>query len=292
VTTTNEYLPPQYIERIWRLAAGVDPVSSLADRAPLAGLELALERVPKPWAVPAGAGGLGNYDVGIGLPTVPVNDSGRFAITYQVSGITSPVAVRLYDTGRRYVPRRFRLPVPTLATVVAEEQAADTSPWPPIPSRAFRPTLYPGAQFGPQAGATTVRGWVVRNDGSPVRWVRVSAIDADHGFAIGWAHGDDRGEFVLVLQTSDAGLFSPASAMVRTTLTISARPTPSTIDSPAQSHADPLWDLEVETLPAPGLPDAVSNGQTPPADYSQSVTSTLTFVKGTSSHTATPFVIP
>ena len=196
--SVNQYLPASYAETVWRLAAGIDPACALGGAAPLPGVQLALERVPRPHPVPAGAGAIGNYEVGIGLPAVRRNGTGRFAITYSVRGLTSPLAVRLYDTGRRYVPRRFRLPVPGQAAVVAAEQAAESAPWPPIPSRVFRPVLYPGANRGPQAGATIVRGRVLRGDGSIARWARVSAVDADHGYPLGWAHGDDRGEFYLV----------------------------------------------------------------------------------------------
>ena len=289
--TVNQYLPPSYTETVWRLAAGIDPVCALGGAAPLPGVQVALERVPQPHPVPAGAGAIGTYQVGIGLPTTGRHGTGRFAITYSVPGLTSPVAVRLYDTGRRYVPRRFRLPVPAEAAVVAAEQAAESAPWPPIPSRAFRPVLYPGANRGAQAGATVVRGRVLRADGSIARWARVSAVDADHGYPLGWAHGDDRGEFYLVLLSSDAGLFTPGSALARVTLTISARPAPVTIDSPARSEADPLWDLEVEALPSPGPADTVSDGRTPPPDYSPAITATLSFVKGAVSHPRQPFVI-
>jgi hypothetical protein len=281
-----------YTERVWRLAAGIIPVSALGGAPSLPGVRLALERVPKPYPVPASATAAGRYDVGIGLPAVARNGVGRFAITYSTPGLSSPVAVRLYDTERRYVPRRFRLPVPDQATVVAAEQAAEQAPWPPIPSRAFRPVLYPGANGGTQAGATAVRGRVARADGSPVRWARVSAADADHGYPAGWAHGDDRGEFLLVLTSTEAGLFTPGSALAHVTLTITARPVPAAIDSPAESQADPLWDLEVETLPVPGSADTVSDGRMPPADYSQSVTSTLSFVKGAVSCPRPPFVLP
>jgi hypothetical protein len=232
--------------------------------------------------------------VGIGLPAVPRNDIGRFAITYSVPGLTPGVAVRLYDIERRYVPRRFLLPVPAEATVISQEQAAESPPWPPIPSRVFRPVLYPGANYGTQAGATVVRGRVLRQNGSAARWARVSAVSAEAaapGLPVGWAHGDDRGEFLLVLQPSDAQLAAPASAVTSVTLTISARRLP-TVDSPAESQADPLWDLEIEALSPPGSPDAVSNGRTPPADYGAPFRATLSFVKGTVSHPSQPFVLP
>ena len=99
--------------------------------------------------------------------------------------------------------------------------------------------------------------------------------------AVGWAHGDDRGEFLLVLTSSDAGLFTPGSALAHVTLTISARPVPVTIDSPAQSQADPLLGSRSRgPCPPPGTADGVSDGRTPPASYSQSVTSTLELRQG------------
>jgi hypothetical protein len=290
--TVNQYLPAAYLETAWRLAAGILPVSALGGPSPLPGVRLALERVPRPYPVPAGAGAIGNYDVGIGLPAVARSSGGRFAVSYSWPGLSSPLAVRLYDTGRRYVPRRFRLPVPAEATVVAAEQAAEQSPWPPVPGRTFRPVLFPGARGGTQAGVTAVRGRVARADGSAARWARVAATDADHGYPVGWAHGDDRGEFLLILTSSDAGLFTPGTALAHVTLSISARPVPAAVDSPAQSQADPLWDLEVESLPAPGAPDSVSDGRTPPADYSQLVTATLSVVKGAVSVPRPPFVLP
>jgi hypothetical protein len=292
--TANQYPPPAYFETAWRLAAGVAPVSALGGTAPLPGVRLAREQVPKPFPVPAGAGAIGDYHVGIGLPAVPRNDIGRFAITYPVLGLTPGVAVRLYDIERRYVPRRFLLPVPAEATVISEEQAAESPPWPSIPSRVFRPVLYPGANYGTQAGATVVRGRVLRKDGSAARWARVSALSAEDAThpPVGWAHGDDRGEFLLILQPSDAQLAAPGSAIARVTLTITARPVPATVDSPAESQADPLWDLEIEALPPPGSTDRVSDGQTPPADYTETLTTTLSFVKGAVSHPSRPFVLP
>ncbi len=290
--TTNEFLPAGWDETVWRLAAGIEPVSALGGAGPLPGVRLALERVPKPWPVPAGAGTIGDYDVGIGLPTVARNPSGRFAVTYLVPGLVSPFSVRMYDVHRRYVPRRFAVPFPAPAAVVAEEHAAEAPPWPPIPSRSFRPALFPGAAYGTQAGATVVRGRVLRSDLTVARWTRVSAVDADYGYPLGWAHGDDRGEFLLVITSSSAELHLPGSALSAVTVTVAARPLPSTIDSPAQSTADPLWDLEVETLPSPGSADAVSDGRAAPADYSQTQTATYSLVKGVVSRLAEPIVLP
>ena len=36
--TVNQYLPPAYIETVWRLAAGIDPVSALGGACRVPGL--------------------------------------------------------------------------------------------------------------------------------------------------------------------------------------------------------------------------------------------------------------
>ena len=228
---------------------------------------------------------------GVDLPTVKRSRSGRFAITYLVANLASPTAVRLYDPARRFVPRRLAIPLPTEAEVIAQEQAHESSPWPPVVSRAFRPWLFAGAAYGTQAGATVVRGRAVHADATPARWCRVHATDAEQGTPVGWAHGDDRGEFLLVLTSSDAQLVNPPSSDLAVELSIRARPLPVTPNTPAESTADPLWDLVIETLPAPGSPDPVSDGRTDPAGLTASATATLVVTKGRVTRPTRPFVV-
>ena len=249
----NQYLPAAYLERVWRLAAGIIPVSALGGAPPLPGVRLALERVPEPYLYSRHGGDRPlrrrhRPACRRAQRRRPLRDHLRHARAH------SPVAVRLYDTERRYVPRRFRLPVPDQATVVA----ADRRPSGPHGrrSRAGRSArALPGGDGARRlAPPPSAAGWPAppaalragRGSRPPTTTTR---------FLLAWAHGDDRREFLLVLTSSEAGLFTPGSALAHVTLTISARPVPVTIDSPAESQADPLWVLEVETLPAPGSPD-------------------------------------
>jgi hypothetical protein len=289
--SVNEFLAPTWSERVVRLAVGVEPVDGTGRQGFLPDLELALERVPRPHPVPAGAGQPGDYQVGIDLPQIHRSRSGRFAVTYLVSDLASPVAVRLFDPGRRFVPRRLAFPLLTEDELAAQELAHASNPWPPITGRAFRPALFPGAAYGTQAGATVIRGRAVHPDGSPVRWCRVHATDAAQGTPLGWAHGDDRGEFLLVLTSSDAQLVNPASSQLAVDVAVRARPLPVPPDTPARSPADPLWDLVVETLPTPGDPDPVSDGRTDPAGFTAGATATLTVVKGRVTRPSVPFVV-
>ena len=80
--------------------------------------------------------------------------------------------------------------------------------------------------------------------------MRVQAADAD-GADVGWAHGDDRGEFVLFV-TVAAGAVVPADDPLPVSLTVHATRPPPTPDpaDPLRPVVDPLWDLPVEPLPA------------------------------------------
>ncbi len=289
--SVNQVLAARWTEQVVRLAIGIEPVDGLGRGGPLPDLQVALERVPRPHPVPVGAGDLGDYQVGIDLPAVTRSRSGRFAVTYLVADLASPTTVRIFDPGRRFVPRRLAIPVPTEAQVIAQEQAHTANPWPPVVSRAFRPWLHAGAAYGTQAGATVIRGRAVHADATPARWCRVHATDAEQGTPLGWAHGDDRGEFLLVLVSSDAQLVNPSSSDLAVAVSVRARPVPVTPNTPAESTADPLWDLVVETLPSPGAPDPVSNGRTDPAGFTAGATATLVVTKGRVTRPATPFVV-
>ena len=293
--TVNQYLPAAYIETVWRLAAGIDPVSALG------GGRAAARRPGRARAGPQAAPGAGRRRGDRQLPgghrpagRRPATAAAASRSPTRCPGSASPVAVRLYDTGRRYVPRRLRLPVPAEAAVVAQEQAAESSPVAADPE----PGVPPGAVSRARTAA--------RRPAPPPSAAGCSAPTAappagrasrpptpTTATPVGWAHGDDRGEFLLVLTSSDAGLFTPGSALARSRSPISARPVPATIDSPAESQADPLWDLEVETLPPPGsrrhrVRRAHAAGRTT-AGRSRPP---LSFVKGAVSRPRPPFVIP
>lgn len=158
--------------------------------------------------------------------------------------------------GRRYVPRRLRVPI------FADPQVADARP---SAERVRRPVLYPGAAYDLAANVTGLRGRALKA-GKPVRWVRALATLPTSNTVVGHAHGDDRGEFLLLLQpnaTAIGDLVNPLTVRV----TVHAPIVEPTSVNPDLPKRDPLWDLPLETLPPPGAPDPVSAGETLPAGY-------------------------
>jgi hypothetical protein len=166
------------------------------------------------------------------------------------------VNVRIVPSDRRFVPRRLCFDIVDEADVLAQEP---DGPDVPIGQRTWRPYLFPGAAYDVPATATGIRGRVTRN-GQPVRWTRVEATVGAN--VIGRAHGDDRGEFLLVLGQNPAALGDLVSPLL-VTIDVYRRDPALPTDA-----ADPLADLQVETAAAPGvLPDDVSTGVDFPDHY-------------------------
>ncbi len=178
-------------------------------------------------------------------------DAGRAQLRFDHTTPTDPVTLRIWDPERRYAPRRLELPLWTLAEIVAAEGAP---PVVPGASRVLRPRLFPGTAGPVPRGATTIRGRI-ETAGAPTRWARVSAVRSGD-VAIGHAHADDRGEFLLVI--ADTGtLPPPAPSDLSVDLVVTA-PDP----LPAVDVDDPLADLVVEPLARtsnPPLPGELDN---------------------------------
>jgi len=247
------FLAPPYDEHRYHLALGIEPRSALSRARLDAGLEVLWESYPKPvgrWRTWRPGETLTSA-----LPRLERHSSGRFARRYD-EGVELPMVVRLVDRHRRYVPRRLQIPIPSEAAVVAAVGPGLTpdAGW----RRMFPVDLFPGAAAPLSAGATVLRGRVVREvAGVPqiVRWVRVRATTPS-GAEVGWAHGDDRGEFVLVARPPRGALTVPADPFV-VELTVSRRdppPTPPAAD-PDLARVDPLWDLPLETVVPSQTPD-------------------------------------
>jgi hypothetical protein len=182
------------------------------------------------------------------LPAIPRHNSCRHALVFKAGkpGMKPPVVVRMFDPRRRFAPRRISYPTPV--------DIKTSSP------RVRRPALYPGAAYDVGATATGLRGRVTWNQPDagevPARWVRVEA--AISGQVVGRAHGDDRGEFLLLLD-------SAASGIGGLPLTLTAQVTVFGPPAPGPVSDDPLGDLPVETLAAD--PDDVSPGDKLPPGY-------------------------
>jgi hypothetical protein len=238
----NTFLPSRYVERLHRLALGIEPIDAMTGRIAAQPIDVALEVVP------------GGVLSGLPLPRFDRHRFGRHALRY-VPGVGDPVELRMLVPARRYVPRRLRVPIATLQEVLDGEETGSEIP---VSERIRRPALFPGAAYDVSPAMTGLRGRVVRN-GAPVRWTRIVARTG--GVVIGRAHGDDRGEFLLLLgiDTSNlAALVSPVAVALEITRRSPLATVPTT---------DPLWGLPLETLPAPGQPDLVARGTEAAPEY-------------------------
>lgn len=184
------------------------------------------------------------------------------------------ITVRIADPTRRYVPRRLTTPLRTDAAITASDNGTGT--YIPVGSRRLRPWLSPGSAYQIPRTTTAIRGRVMRG-AVAARWPRITAIGPG-GEAVGWAHGDDRGEFVLVI-VSTGTLHPPAPSKLPVTLIVTAPTNPPAIsDDPL---ADPSADLVVEAVPQSQVPPADTDlnspllkGRTTPPGYVTSTTST------------------
>lgn len=254
----NELLPSQYAEVIHRLALGLEAIDAERQNRIHHSFRIAFDDAERgQWRAP-----------------IERHDS-CLHVLRAAPGFHSPVDLRLFDSDqafyhprcdrRRFVPRRLR--VPLLAESLWDAR--------PVAHRTRRPVLFPGAAYDLMETSTGLRGRVVRN-GEPLRWARVAATTPG-GALISRAHGDDRGEFLLLLGPAaapDADLPRPLSIQVTV-----FGPVVDPVPGPGQAD-DPLWDLPLETLSAPDELDAVSAGLVLPAGYTALVTRSVDFELG------------
>jgi len=257
----NQVLDERYLESITRLAVGIEPTDAVR-AAPIGfGVTVAVDGVPLRPAFSALDPNIPWWEPQDVLPRIRRNDACRHLFVFRVDpahpavvrvrdpagrgpalSIEDPLDVRIWDPTRRFVARRLRMGLPAL----------------PQKGRVVRPALFPGAAYDLPAGAVACRGLVVR-DGEPMPWARVEARRG--AGVVGHAHGDDRGEFLLLLggaAVSAAALQFP----IRLDVVVfgpKVKPAPAT--TPA-AKADPLGDLPLEEVPAGSAGDAVLAGTT------------------------------
>jgi hypothetical protein len=264
-----------------RLALAVDSVDAVT-RSPLATqVRIGAEVVPRLRTYPDD-------------PTWPCADLiphglGRATRLHQPP-MPANITVRIDDPTRRYVPRRLTTALRSDADITASDNQTGT--YIPVGSREMRPWLSPGSAYQMPRSTTAVRGRVARGAGA-ARWPRITAI-GQGGQEIGWAHGDDRGEFVLVIVSTGA-IHPPAPSTLAVTLIVTAPSNPSEVTD------DPLADLVVETVPQPQVPPTDSDRDSPllrgratPPGYVTSTTPTnLTISVGVTTQlpTAVPFTV-
>jgi hypothetical protein len=113
--------------------------------------------------------------------------------------------------------------------------------------------------------------------------------------AVSWrAHGDDRGEFLLVVGPLQQLQAIALTGTLDVDVTVHARPRPadgSPVASPSASRDDPLWHLPIESVGTLGPGDPVTLGSDLPPAYTASATRTVQCRRGDVVRTA-PFVLP
>jgi hypothetical protein len=239
-----------------RLALGLVLRDAVTDRDATAGLRVGWEASGH--FLPRGA-----------TPEWPCVDfervgAGRFRL--RVAPRPAGLTVRVSDASRRYVPRRFTVPWWTQAQLTDPVPANALS----VVSRTLRLWLWPGAAYPLPTGTTAIRGRIMQA-GIPVPWARITARGTT-GAILGLAHGDDRGEFRLVL-TDIAQNPVQSSVTVRLVL---RGPATAPVEPPDDGLVDPP-PAEVVTRPGnpPNLPGDLDNdllrGITPPAALVPSV---------------------
>lgn len=178
------------------------------------------------------------------------------------------VAYATNQDPRRYVPRRVVF-TPVLASGVPPASVANTrTAW-----------LWPGAAYPLPGRSTGLRGRI-RREVSPgvnatVPWARVIVTRAGAGPAnfateaqIGWAHGDDRGEFLLVLGNSAVSGAAALPAALNLNVWVFLPPA-----LPAFDVADPLASLPLDNAGTDALNDVLKGLAVPPAYVPQAVRS-------------------
>ncbi|MEV8098557.1 hypothetical protein [Kitasatospora sp. NPDC085879] len=158
------------------------------------------------------------------------------------------VVLRLDDPARRLVPRRFRLPLWTAAELTGADGRPPAAGYVPAASRLLRPWLLPGVAYPVTGGLTGLRLRVTYL-GLPVRWPRVEAFGPG-GVRVGWAHGDEYGQ-VLLLVDGTGTLPHPAPSAFDVALRTAV---PDRAHLPPVDPLDPLADLVVEDIPRSQAP--------------------------------------
>ena len=284
---TNALLSTRFVERFQRLLLGMQPMDAYSMQRLTHPVEMRIEAAPfvEPLSDAVARWLRSRADSG-----VPLSDgwlkalrhaSGRHVVTY-TTGQGASIDVRILDARERIVPRRLRVPLVALGT---PEHVATLDAL-PVGQRSRTPVLYGGATYAINERATGLRGRVVVDAGGgvmrAVRWARVEVRPAGGGAAMAWAHGDQHGEFLLILPPE--AIAAPAVQLpqvLKLAVTVTGRRVlPAVVPPLLVQRADPFWDLPLETVGAPGTPpttDLVALGRVAPADYDGAITQLVSF---------------
>lgn len=192
----------------------------------------------------------------------------RFILEHRLTGTPAPPALELFldDPTRRYVPRRFTVTPWRLVDV------AEPAPYVEPFTRLLRVWLLPGTAYPLPRTATVIRGRVTQG-GRPKRWARVQATTPTSD--AGWAHTDERGEFVLPISDAGADLTRVTTDRITVTLRVIGV---STLPVPLPAAGERTEDLVSEVIARssnPATPAQLDNdalrGIAVPAGYAENV---------------------
>ncbi|GAA1032436.1 hypothetical protein GCM10009557_30930 [Virgisporangium ochraceum] len=239
--------PGGRIAVLHRLALAVEAVDAV-NRRPAAGVRVGRETGRRSvFADPAL----------VGMPSAG-NGRGRLVLRHD-RPLPGAIRIRLDDPARRWVPRRLDVSVWTYDEVRAADADPPGAKVPPE-DRLIRPWLRPGVGYPCPPGATGLR-FGVRRGPERVAWPRLEVFDAG-GFPVGWAHGDGRGEVLVLIRPG-----APATGDFPIVVRVHA-PDPDWRDRPPAPAKDPLRLLHPEPVArAPGPADPAVRGDLPPPGY-------------------------
>lgn len=259
----NQFVDARHVESVHELALGVEAIDAAREQPMLMPVMLTWDDLP-----------LGNP-----RPRFERHASNRQVLLYDAHLAAQPrsVDLRLFDQTealyapdadrRRFVPRRLRINLPSLAGAQALAPTA----------RLCRPQLFPGPAYPVSNFVTGVRAHAMRAATAtlalrPARWVRVLAtVPAAQpvlalSTVIGRAAGDARGEFLLLLRFNVAAIGIDPLLSVRLRVFAGAEIAPPSLELPS---LDPLWDLPRELVGSLADSDPVLRGDALPAGYTE-----------------------
>jgi hypothetical protein len=210
-------------------------------------------------------------------PMNPIPTRGSGFVLRHGGDIRDREIIRIVDPRRRYVPRRFSVPIWSASRLAENDSDDAQSAYITTDHRLLRPWLLPGPAFRPPSGVTGSLIRVLRPDRKPVPWARAIAFD-EAGARVGWAHGDELGQLFLLVPK--AAWPPPEPAVFDIAVRVFARASVPPVIAPSAPSGsdfvplDPLSSLPVEAIPdptdPPGPPVLISNllrGLVPPPDY-------------------------
>jgi hypothetical protein len=240
-----------------RLALAVECRDALSDLPVSSPVEVSYRRPPK--------------DDKLSPPWRPLSRIGnaRFILRHQIPDDPNKplpqLQIRVRDRSRHYVPRRFTVTPWTYAEV------QEPAPYVAAYARLLRLWLLPGSAYPFPRTATVIRGRVAHQDASPLRWARVEGT-TPFGTA-GWAHADERGEFVLPILDPGFDPVNTTQLKFAVTLVVSAAKSPLKPD-PNDLTADLISELIPRSSNPPlvvELDNATLRGEVVPPEYTGNV---------------------